>query len=181
MRWVEVPIARSLSGLCGLLAGGLVRLLLGLLGGDFGKKNLVDVGENSAGCDGDSAEELVELLIVPHGQLDVSGNDAVLLVVAGSVPGELEDLGGEVLEDSAQIHGGASSDASGVLPSLQVSSDATDGELEPGLAGPGLGLLPVGSASSLSSLTPGGSWGSGFSFRCHVVCLHSVLVLVVRI
>ena len=59
----------------------------------------MDVGEDAAGGDGDSAEELVELLVVADGELEVAGSDAGLLVVAGGVAGELEDLGAEVLED----------------------------------------------------------------------------------
>jgi len=53
----------------------------------------VDVGEHAALGDGHAAKELVELLVVADGQLDVAGDDAALLVVAGSVAGELKDLG----------------------------------------------------------------------------------------
>jgi hypothetical protein len=42
------------------------------------------------------AEELVELLVVPDGKLEVPGDDARLLVVTGGVTGKLEDLGREV-------------------------------------------------------------------------------------
>ncbi len=33
----------------------------------------MDVWENAAGRDGDAAKELVELLVVAHGELDVAG------------------------------------------------------------------------------------------------------------
>ena len=69
--------------------------LLGLLG----EKHGVDVGEDTAGGDGHAAEELVELLVVADGKLDVTGDNALLLVVAGGVASELEDLSGEVFED----------------------------------------------------------------------------------
>ena len=38
----------------------------------------MDVGQDTAGCDGDAAEQLVELLVVADGQLDVAGDDAGL-------------------------------------------------------------------------------------------------------
>ena len=58
----------------------------------------MDVRENTAGRDRDRAQELVELLVVADGELDVARHDARLLVVARGVAGELEDLGAEVLE-----------------------------------------------------------------------------------
>jgi hypothetical protein len=87
---------------------------LGLLGG-LGDEHRVDVGQNTAGSDGHTAEELVELLVVADGQLDVTGHNAGLLVVAGGVAGQLKDLGSEVLEDGGQVHGGTSTDAGGEL------------------------------------------------------------------
>jgi hypothetical protein len=45
------------------------------------EKDGVDVREDTAGGDGDAAEELVELLVVTHGELQVAGDDAGLLVV----------------------------------------------------------------------------------------------------
>ena len=75
----------------------------------------MDVGEHTARSDGHRAEQLVELLVVAHGQLHVPGDDAALLVVAGGVAGQLKDLGSEVLEDGGQVHGGTSTDAGGEL------------------------------------------------------------------
>jgi hypothetical protein len=56
-----------------LLGGG--GTLLGLLW----EKHGVDVGENTAGSDGHASEELVELLIVADGELDVTWGDALLV------------------------------------------------------------------------------------------------------
>ncbi len=53
----------------------------------------MDVGEDAARRDRDAAEELVQLLVVLDGERDVAGDDALLLVVAGGVASELEDLG----------------------------------------------------------------------------------------
>ena len=132
-----------------------------LLGGLLGEKDGVDVGEDTAGGDGDSAEELVELLIVLDGKGDVPGDDAGLLVVAGGVSGELEDLGAEVLEDGGEVDTGADSDPGGVSALLQVPADTGDGELKSGLGGGANALSASASSLSLSfSFSCGGEgWG----------------------
>ena len=111
----------------------------------------MDVGEDSTGGDGDTAEELVELLVVLDGEGDVAGNDAGLLVVAGCVAGELQDLGAEVLEDSGEVDAGADADAAGVAALLEVAADTSDGELKPGLGGGASGLSGATARLSLSS------------------------------
>ena len=52
----------------------------------------MDVGQHPAGGDGDGAEQLAELLVVAHGELDVARHDAVLLVVARRVARQLQHL-----------------------------------------------------------------------------------------
>ena len=74
----------------------------------------MDVGENTAGGDGDAAEQLVELLVVLDGKGDVAGDNAALLVVTGGVASELEDLSAEVLEDGGEVDTGANTDTAGV-------------------------------------------------------------------
>ena len=93
----------------------------------------MDVREDTAGSDGDASEELVELLIVADGELDVARDDALLLVVAGCVASKLEDLSGEILEDGSKVHRGTSTDASGVAADAEVAVDAAHWELESGL------------------------------------------------
>jgi len=80
------------------------------------------VGNNTTLGDDDVAEELLEpgkndksdgarwhqvkwhvLLIVADGELQVTGNNTLLLVVAGGVASKLEDLGSEVLEDCSKV------------------------------------------------------------------------------
>jgi hypothetical protein len=65
---------------------------LGLLREEDG----VNLGKNSTLRDGDAGQELVQLLVVADGQLKMAGDDARLLVVPGSVAGQLQDLGGEI-------------------------------------------------------------------------------------
>ena len=43
------------------------------------------------------AQQLGQLLVVAHGELDVARHDATLLVVPRGVAGELKHLGGKVL------------------------------------------------------------------------------------
>merc|ERR1712186_83167 len=114
------------------LLGGLVRLL--------GQKDSLDVGEDSALGDGDSGEQLVQLLVVPDGQLEVTGDDPGLLVVTGSVTSQLEDLSGEVLHDGGQIDGGTSTNTGGVVTLAEETVNTSHGELETSTAGPGLCL-----------------------------------------
>ena len=109
------------------------RKRLGGLLGLLGEKHSVDVGEDTAGGDGHAAEQLVELLIVADGELDVPGDDAALLVVAGGVACELEDLGGKGLEDGGEVHWGTSANTGSVAAGAEVAVDATHRELEAGL------------------------------------------------
>ena len=104
--------------------------LLGLGGRLLGEKDGVDVGEDTAGGNGDTAEQLVELLIVADGELDVTRDDALLLVVAGGVASELEDLGGEVLKHGGEVHRGTSADARGVAADTEVTVHTSHRELE---------------------------------------------------
>ena len=75
----------------------------------------LDVWEDTALGDGDAGQQLVQLLIVPDGELEMPGDDAGLLVVPGGVPGQLEDLGGEVLHDSGHVDGGPRAHPLGVV------------------------------------------------------------------
>ena len=50
-------------------------LLLGGLLGLLGQKHSLDVGQNTSLSDGHSTEQLVQLLVVADGQLQVAGDD----------------------------------------------------------------------------------------------------------
>ncbi len=83
--------------------------LLGLarLGGE---ELRLDEGEDTTLRDGDTAKELVELLVVADGELKWTGNDTRLLVVTSGVTSELEDLGSQVLEDGGEVNCWAAKD-----------------------------------------------------------------------
>ena len=132
--------------------------LLGLLGEKYG----VDVGENTASSDGDTAEELVEFFVVADGKLKVAGSDAALLVVTGSVAGEFKDLGAEVLHDSSEVHGGTTTNTGSVAAKLEVAGDTAYGELKSGFGT---------TASALASFLATAS----FSFSRHDVSLFCEL------
>lgn len=57
----------------------------------------MDVGEHAAFRDRDSREELVELLVVADGELNVAGSDALFLVVAARVSSQLQNLRAQIL------------------------------------------------------------------------------------
>ena len=93
----------------------------------------MDVGQHTAGRDGDRAQQLAELLVIADGQLDVAGDDAALLVVAGSVACQLQHLSSQVLEHGSQVDGRASANARRVLALLQEAGHAANGELQASL------------------------------------------------
>lgn len=93
----------------------------------------MDVGEDTTSSDRGVAEELVQLVVVADSQLDVTGNNAGLLVVLSGVASEFEDLSGEVLKNGSEVHGGTSTDALSVATSLEEAGDSADGELKTSL------------------------------------------------
>ena len=98
----------------------------------------MDVGKNSTLGDGDSTQKLVELLIVPDGQLKVTRDDPGFLVVPGSVPGKLKDLGRKILHDGSEVDRSATSNPSAVVSLAEVTMDPSNRELQ---ASPGTSRL----------------------------------------
>ena len=117
-----------------------VNLSLGGLLGLLGEEDGLDVGEDTALGDGHTGEQLVQLLVVTDGQLEVTGDDPGLLVVTGSVASQLEDLSCQVLHDGGHVDGGTSSHTLGVVSLAEETVDTSHGELESSTAGPGLCL-----------------------------------------
>lgn len=95
----------------------------------------MDVGQHTTLGDGDVSQKLVQLLIVADGELQVTRNDTGLLVVAGSVASQLENLGSEVLENGSQVDGGTGTDTLGVVALAKQTVDTTDRESQTGLGG----------------------------------------------
>lgn len=95
----------------------------------------MNVGEDTTLGDGDVAEQLVQLLVVPDGELEMTGDDTGLLVVAGGVASQLEDFGSEVLEDGGEVDGSTGTDTLSIVALAEKTVDTTDGEGETGLGG----------------------------------------------
>ena len=93
----------------------------------------MDVGEDTTGGNGNSTEQLVQLFVVADGELNVTRDNALLLVITGGVASEFQDLSGQVLEDGSEVHWRTSTDAGGVATDAQVTMDAAHWELEPSL------------------------------------------------
>jgi hypothetical protein len=100
------------------------------------QRTLVNVGEDTALGDGDVPEELVQLLIVADGELEMAGDDTGLLVVARSVASQLENLSGEVLEDSGEVDGSAGTDTLSVVALAEETVDTANGESQTRLGRP---------------------------------------------
>ena len=132
--------------------------LLGLLGEEDG----LDVGEDTALGDGHTGKQLVQLLVVTDGQLEVTGDDPGLLVVTGSVASQLEDLSCQVLHDGGHVDWGSSANTLSIVSLPQKTMDTSNWELKSGPAGPRLCL-------SLNF--------SSFAAARHVDCLVSVELL----
>ena len=96
-RWVEFE--ESVVCRTSMEFSDLLLVSAGLLGEEDG----LDVGQDTSLSDGHSAQQLVQLLVVADGQLKVTRVDSRLLVVAGSVAGQLEHFSGEVLQNSGQV------------------------------------------------------------------------------
>ena len=111
---------------------------------DAGILTLVNVGENTTLGDGDVTKKLVQLFIVADGELKVTGNDTGLLVITGSVTGQLEDLRSEVLKDGGQVHGSTGTNTLGVVALAEETVDTTDGESETSLGRAAIGEKNTG-------------------------------------
>ncbi|KAK2173842.1 hypothetical protein NP493_847g00048 [Ridgeia piscesae] len=70
---------------------------------------------------GDAGQELVQLLVIADGELQVTGDDPRLLVVAGGVSRKLENLSSQVLHDGSQVDGRTGSDTLGVVALAQMT------------------------------------------------------------
>mgnify|MGYP007048354604 FL=1 len=116
-----------------------VGALLGLLG-LLGEKYSLDVRQNSTLCDGHTGEKFVELLVVADGELKMTGNDPCLLVVAGSVSCELENLSCKVFHYSGEVDWGTGSNALTIVSFAEKTMDTSYWELKSSPAGSGLGL-----------------------------------------
>lgn len=116
----------------------------------------VDRVHDTSRGDNDVVEQLVQLLVVADGNHDVTRNNTDTLVVARSVTSQLEDFGGQVLQNGSEVNGSSNTNTASILALLKLTVQTTDGEGQTGLVG--AGLLSTG-------LGLGG--GSGSLLGCH--------------
>ena len=112
---------------------------LGLLG-LLGEEDSLDVGQDTSLGDGDTGQQLVQLLVVTDGELKVTGDDPGLLVVTGSISSQLKDLSSEVLHDSSHVDWSTSTNTGSIVTLAEETVDTSNGELESSTAGSALCL-----------------------------------------
>lgn len=89
----------------------------------------VDVGQDTSTSDG-GLDELIEFIVGTDGEKQVARVDTLDVHVLGSIAGQLEQLGSQVLQDGSAVDGSGGSDtASSVGALLQETVDTTDREL----------------------------------------------------
>jgi hypothetical protein len=103
--------------------------LLDWLFGFLWQQDRLDVWENTTLSNGNTRQKFVQLLVVSDGQLQVSRDDSGLLVISGSVTGQLENLSAQVFENGSQVDWGTSTNTLGVVAFSQESVHTTDWKL----------------------------------------------------
>ncbi|KAM9325125.1 LOW QUALITY PROTEIN: uncharacterized protein PAF06_001264 [Gastrophryne carolinensis] len=137
-----------------IYAPSISLLMLGVALGLLGQQHGLDVGQDAALGDSDPTEQLVELLVVAHCQLQVSGDDAGLLVVPGSVAGQLENLSSQVLEHGSQVDGSSGAHPLGIVALPEQTVDTANGELETGPGGAAMSEPESAPAAPPAAETP---------------------------
>jgi len=66
----------------------------------------VNVWQDTTLRDCDMAKQLVQLLIVSDGELEMTGDNTGLLVVTSGIASKFEDFGSEILKDGSEIDRG---------------------------------------------------------------------------
>ena len=151
----------DLNALGALLLSGVAWNSVGLLG----EKNRLDVGQHTSLRNGHTSQQLVQLLVVPDGQLKVAGVNPLLLVVTCSVSSQLEDFGGEVLHNGCQVDRGTRSDTLGVVALSEETVNTANWELKTCSCRPALGLC-----SGLASLSTSGH------FVANKLCVENYII-----
>ena len=113
----------------------------------------MDVRDNSTSGDG-GLDQGVQLLVSPDGELKMPWRDPLHLEVLGGVSGQLQNLGGEVLEDGSRVDGGGGADAHG---DAAAGSDAVHHAPQPPLGA----LRPADAAGAADTADAAGAGGMG--------------------
>ena len=123
----------------------------------LGQQNWLDVGQHTTLSNGHSLEQLVQLFVVSDGQLQVSGNDSLFVIVSDSVSCQLQVFNSQVLQHSCKVDCGTSSNSLSVVSFADASLDSSNGELQTSSAWSCL----WGFSSNFAAL-----WFSSFARHC---------------
>jgi hypothetical protein len=137
-----------------------LRSSLAALSGLLRKKVLVNIGEDTTLSNGDVTEKLVQFLVIADGKLEMTWDDAGLLVVAGGVASQFQDFSSKILKDGSEIDRGTRTNPLGVVALPQETMNTTNGESETGLGGSALGLFSL-TRSGLATRFSTGHFGLG--------------------
>jgi len=112
-----------------------------LFGTLLGKKDSMNVGQDTSRGNSDSSKKLVQLFVVLDSKSDVTGHNTALLVITGSIAGKFQDFSTKVLKNSSQVDWGTSSHSCGILALTKVTADTTNRELQTSLGTSSSALL----------------------------------------
>jgi len=90
--------------------------------------------------DDDVTEELLQLLVVSDGQLQMTRDDTLLLIITSGVASKFENFSSKVLENGSKINRCTSPYTLSVVALLQETVDTTNRELEASLGRARLGF-----------------------------------------
>ena len=65
----------------------------------------MDIRQDTSLGNSDVTQQLVQLLIIADGELEMTRDDTRLLVITGSIAGQLKDFSSKVLQDGSEIDG----------------------------------------------------------------------------
>jgi len=92
----------------------------------------VDVWKHTSLGNRNVPQELVQLLVIANGELQVTGDDAGLLVISCCVASKLENFGRQVLQDGGEVDRSSGADTLGVVSLAEKTMNTADWESETG-------------------------------------------------
>src|SRR5688572_4513547 len=101
-------------------------------GGLLWKQDCLNVGQDTALCDRYTRQQLVQLFVVTDRKLKMTRNDSCLLVVAGSVTGQLEHFSCQVFHHGRKIDRSSGTDTFGVVALAKQTMNSANRELKTG-------------------------------------------------
>jgi hypothetical protein len=103
------------------------------------KRTLVDIRKDTTLSNSYIIQKLAQLRVAADSKLEVTGGDSGFFEVTSGVTGQLEDVGGEVLEHGGKIYASADADTRSVVALAQETMDTANCESETGPGGAAAG------------------------------------------